>query len=161
MATPAESPNPPLPDDVAEEIGKHLQLTLVELIALSLAGKQLHWSVYGRDFLSAHRHFERLVDEWRELEDTVAERAAAIGIPPDGSPVAVVDLANLRPVEPGFTEAGGAMERLCTPLWEVSLRVRQRAELLGALDRFSQGALVEVGRKLEEQLWMTRAQLPD
>ena len=53
MATSPESPDALLPDDVAEEIGKQLQLTLVELIALSLAGKQLHWSVYGREFLSA------------------------------------------------------------------------------------------------------------
>ena len=51
-----ETPNPPLPDDVCAEIGKHLQLTLVELIALSLAGKQLQWTAYGREFVSVHRH---------------------------------------------------------------------------------------------------------
>ena len=160
MAAP-ESPNPPFPDDAAEEIGKHLQLTLVELIALSLAGKQLHWNAYGREFLSAHQHFDRLVDEWRALEDTVAERAAAIGIPPDGSAAAVIELADLRPVDPGCTEVGNAIEHLCAQLWEVARRVRQRSELLGALDVVSQDALVDVGRKLEEQLWMTRAQLPD
>jgi starvation-inducible DNA-binding protein len=54
LATSPDRPNPPLPDDVSEEIGQQLQLTLVELIALSLAGKQLHWNAYGRALLSAH-----------------------------------------------------------------------------------------------------------
>jgi starvation-inducible DNA-binding protein len=161
LATSPESPNPPLPDDIAEEIGKQLQLTLVELIALSLAGKQLHWNVYGREFLSAHRHLDQVVDEWRDLEDAVAERAVAIGIAPDGSAAAVIELADVRPVDSGFTEVGCAIERLCAQLWEVALRVRQRSELLGAPDAVSQGVLVDVGRKLEEQLWMMRAQLPD
>jgi DNA-binding ferritin-like protein len=64
---------------------KQLQVTLVELIALSLAGKQLHWNTYGPDFLSLHRHLDGLVDEWRTLADTVAERQATIGIAPEGS----------------------------------------------------------------------------
>jgi starvation-inducible DNA-binding protein len=122
VATSPERPNPPFPDDIAGEIGKQLQLTLAELIALSLAGKQLHWNVYGREFLSAHRHLDEVVDEWRELEDAVAERAAAIGIPPDGSAAAVIELADLRPVEHGFTEAGCAIEHLCAQLWEVAVR---------------------------------------
>jgi starvation-inducible DNA-binding protein len=161
VATPPERPNPPLPDDIAEEIGQQLQLTLAELIALSLAGKQLHWSAYGHGFLSARRHLDQVVAEWRELEDAVAERAATIGIPPDGSAAAVIELADLRPVDTGFTEVGCAIECLGDQLWEVALRVRQRSELLGALDAVSQAVLVDVGRKLEEQLWMMRAQLPD
>ena len=161
MATSRESPNGLLPDDIAEEIAKQLQLTLVELIALSLAGKQLHWSAYGREFLSARRHLDEVVDEWRELEDAVAERAAAIGIAPDGSAGAVVELADLRPVDVGFIEVGCAIERLCGQLWEVAVRVRQRSELLGALDAVTRDVLVGVGGKLEEQLWMMRAQLPD
>ena len=161
MATPPERPNPPLPDDIAEEIGKQLQLTLVELIALSLAGKQLHWSVYGREFLSAHRYLDQVVDEWRELEDAVAERASAICIAPDGSAGAVIELADLRPVDPGFIEVGCAIERLYAQLCEVAVRVRQRSELLGAHDAVSRDVLVDVDRKLEEQLWMMRAQLPD
>jgi starvation-inducible DNA-binding protein len=161
MSSAPERPNPPLPDDVADEIGKQLQLTLAELIALSLAGKQLHWSAYGREFLSARRHLDHVVGEWRELQDAVAQRAAAIGIPPDGSAAAVIELADLRPIDPGFTEVGSALEHLCAELWEVAVRVRRRAELLGALDALSQDVLVDVGRKVEEQLWMMRAQLPN
>ena len=161
MSTQSDGPNSPLADELSEEIAKHLQLTLVELIALSLAGKQLHWNTYGREFLAVHRHLDEVVDEWHDLEDAVAERAVALGIPADGSAAAVLELGNLRPLEPGFIETGCAVQRLCAQLWEVALRVRQRGELLADLDGVSQDVLVDVCRKLEEQLWMMRAQLAD
>jgi DNA-binding ferritin-like protein len=66
----------------------------------------------------------------------------------------------VRPVDPGFVEVGCAIERLCSQLCEVAVRVRQRSELLGALDAVSRAVLVDVDRKLEGQLWMMRAQLP-
>ena len=161
MSSQPDRPNPPLPDEVSGEIGKHLQLTLVELIALSLAGKQLQWTSYGREFVGVHRHLHDLVDEWRALEDLVAERAAAIGIALDGTAAAVLELDDHRPLEPGFTEVGYAIEWLCSQLWDVALRVRRRGELLGALDAVSQHVLVGVQRKLEHQLWMLRSQLAD
>jgi len=91
----------------------------------------------------------------------VAERAAALGICPDGTPAAVIELANLRPVDPGFTETESVIEQMCIQLRDVALRVRERSEALGHLDVVSQSTLVDVSRKLEEQLWTMRAQLPD
>jgi starvation-inducible DNA-binding protein len=161
MSSQPDRLNPPLPDEVAGEIGKQLQLTLVELIALSLAGKQLQWTAYGREFVSLHRHLGQVVGEWRELEDVVFERATAIGMALDGTAAAVIELDDHRPLEPGFTEAGVAIERLCSQLWDVAFRVRRRAELLSALDAVSQHVLVGAQRKLETQLWMLRAQLAD
>jgi starvation-inducible DNA-binding protein len=161
VSTQPDGPNPPLAEELSEEIGRHLQLTLVELIALSLTGKQLQWNTYGREFLALHRHLDDLVDEWQELEDAVAERAVALGIPADGSAAAVLELGNLRPLEPGFTETGCAVQWLCAQLWEVALRVRQRSEVLADMDSVSQDVVVDVCRKLEEQLWMMRAQLTD
>jgi starvation-inducible DNA-binding protein len=161
VSTQPERPNPPLADEVCGEIGKQLQLTLVELIALSLTGKQLQWTAYGGEFVSVHGHLGRLVGEWRALEDVVAERAAAVGIALDGTAAAVIELDDHRPLEPGFVEAGRAVERLCSQLWDVALRVRQRVELLGALDAASQHVLIEVQRTLEGQLWMLRSQLAD
>lgn len=156
-----DRPNPPLPDELSAEIGKHLQLTLVELIALSLVGKQLQWTAYGPEFVSVHRHLNDLVAEWREFEDVVAERAAAIGIALDGTAAAVIELDDHRPLETGFTEIGSAIERLYAQLWDVALRVRERGALLGALDAVSQHVLIGIQRRLEGQLWMLRSQLAD
>src|SRR3954451_13788517 len=153
--------HPFVSDEISEEIGRHLQLTLVELVALSLAGKQLHWNAYGREFVCLHRHLDHLVEEWRTLEDVVAERAAAIGMAPDGSAAAVIELGALPPLELGFTEVVSAIECLCPQVTEVAARVRRRAELLGELDLVSQAVVIDVVRKLEQQLWNLRAQLPD
>ncbi len=157
-----DRPNPPpLADEVCSEIGKELQLTLVELIALSLAGKQLQWAAYGHGFVSVRQQLGQLVAEWRELEDVVAERAAAIGIALDGTAAAVIELDDHQPLEPGFTETGTAIELLYSQLWDVALRVRQRGEPLSALDAVSHQALIEIQRRLEDQLWKLRSQLAD
>lgn len=42
---------PPLGAHEGREIGLELQATLVELVDLSLVGKQLHWSFVGPTFL--------------------------------------------------------------------------------------------------------------
>ena len=102
-----DRPNPPLPDEVCAETGKQLQLTLVELIALSLAGKQLQWSSYGHEFVSVRHHLQQLVDEWRALEDVVAERAAAIGMALDGTAAAVIELDDQRPLKPASPRSHG------------------------------------------------------
>jgi hypothetical protein len=41
----------------------------------------------------------------------VAERGATIGMASDGSANAVVELSDLAPLEPGFTEVASASER--------------------------------------------------
>jgi starvation-inducible DNA-binding protein len=87
-------------------------LTLVELIALSLIGKQLHWNVTGPGFRDVHLHLDELVDEWRELSDVVAERAVAIGVSPDGRAPTVIAQSELEPVEPGQTHIPEAISQL-------------------------------------------------
>jgi hypothetical protein len=41
-----------------EEVGRQLQATLVELVDLSLIGKQLHWNIFGRPFKPLHEHLD-------------------------------------------------------------------------------------------------------
>src|SRR5207244_13096478 len=84
-----------------EEVGRELQATLVELIDLSLLGKQLHWNIFGRPFKPLHEHLDELVDSWRELSDTVAERAVALGYSPDGQAAAVSQGSGITPVDAG------------------------------------------------------------
>src|SRR5436190_23728097 len=95
-----------------KEAGHLLQLTLVELIALSLIGKQLHWNIVGHGFRDLHLQLDELVDEWRELSDVVAERAVAIGYPADGRAPAVVEQSDPRPVEAGRTSVPDALREL-------------------------------------------------
>src|ERR671936_282265 len=81
-----------------KEVGHVLEATLRELVDLSLIGKQLHWAVVGPLFRPLHLHLDELVDSWRELSDTIAERAVALGFVPDGQARAVVAGSPLAPV---------------------------------------------------------------
>src|ERR671936_1526705 len=95
-----------------EEVGRELQATLVELIDLSLIGKQLHWNIFGRPFKPLHEHLDELVDSWRELSDAVAERAVALGFVPDGQAGAVSQHSDVRPVDTGLLDTDTATREL-------------------------------------------------
>src|SRR5207247_3501925 len=96
-ATSSYLPTLPVPHE-REGVGHELQTVLVELVDLSLIGKQLHWAVSGPLFRSLHLQLDELVDSWRELADTVAERAVALGFVPDGQAQAVATGSPLTPV---------------------------------------------------------------
>jgi starvation-inducible DNA-binding protein len=140
-----------------EEIGRQLQATLGELIDLSLFGKQLHWNVTGSHFRALHLQLDELVDSWRELADTVAERAVAIGHSPDGQSATIAGA--VAAVETGPLADHVVVRELTTRLAEVCERVRGRMDRLGEIDAASQDVVIEVLRELEKQLWTIRVQL--
>ena len=144
-----------------DEVGLQLQATLVELVDLSLLGKQLHWNVVGPLFRPLHLQLDELIDSWRELADTVAERAVAIGVAPDGQSATVTRDSPLREVERGEVEDRVVVRELTSRLAEVAERARERMDRLGDLDAASQDVVIEVVRELEKQLWMIRAQFPE
>jgi starvation-inducible DNA-binding protein len=150
---------PALGSHQRQEVGDQLQATLVELVDLSLLGKQLHWTVVGPLFRPLHEHLDELVDSWRELADTVAERAVAIGFWPDGQSGTVSTASDLPPVERGGLDDHLVVRELTTRLAEICERVRGRMDRLGELDAASQDVVIEVLRELEKQLWMVRSQL--
>jgi starvation-inducible DNA-binding protein len=151
---------PPLGTHERDETGLQLQETLVELIDLSLLGKQLHWSVAGQFFRSLHLQLDELIDSWRELADTVAERAVAIGFFPDGQAATIARDSALEAVDRGVIEDRAVVSELTSRLAEAGERIRSRMDRLGELDAASQDVLIEVLRALEQQLWMVRAQRP-
>lgn len=75
-----------LSESARQVVGEALQGTLVDLLGLSLIGKQAHWNIVGPRFRSIHLQLDEVVDTARTYADTVAERAATLGVPPDGRP---------------------------------------------------------------------------
>jgi len=149
---------PPLGVHQREEVGQQLQATLVELIDLSLLGKQLHWTVVGPLFRPLHLQLDEMIDSWRELSDTVAERAVAIGFIPDGRSATIASDTPVHAVELGALEDRVVVRDLAHRLADVAERARARMDRLGELDAARQDVVIEVVRALEEQLWMIRAQ---
>ena len=163
MASPATStylPTLEVPHE-REGVAQELQATLHDLIDVSLIGKQLHWAVVGPLFRPLHLQLDELVESWRELSDTVAERAVALGLVPDGQARAVVAGSQLAPVAGGSLEDHVVVRELVHRVAEISERARERMNRLGDVDLASQDVLIEVVRELEKQQWMLRAQLGD
>jgi starvation-inducible DNA-binding protein len=143
-----------------EEAGRELQATLVELVELSLIGKQLHWNISGQTFKPLHEHLDELVDSWQELSDTVAERAVALGVSPDGQSGTVSAGSDIAPIVAGALDTDHALHELVPRVAAVAERIRGRMDRLTDLDLASQDVLIEVVRVLEKQLWMLRSSLP-
>jgi starvation-inducible DNA-binding protein len=160
MATATQAHLPALDEHRRGEVGHELQATLVELVDLSLLGKQLHWNIYGRPFKPLHEQLDELVDSWRDLSDTVAERAVALGVAPDGRAATVAAGSGIEPVDAGSLDTDAATHRLVERLADVTERIRSRMDRLGELDLVSQDVLIEALRELEKQQWMLRVSLP-
>ena len=144
-----------------DETGRELQATLVDLVDLSLVGKQLHWTIVGPHFRTLHLRLDDLVDSWRDLADKVAERAVALGFAPDGQAEAIVAAGDRAPLEAGPIDDVAVLRELVRRLADTAERARARLERLGELDLVSQDLMIGVVGELEEQLWMSRAELPE
>jgi starvation-inducible DNA-binding protein len=162
MTSTVQSPYlPPLGEPhIRDEVGQQLQATLVELIDLSLLGKQLHWTVVEPLFRPLHQQLDELIDSWRELADTIAERAVAIGSCPDDQSATIAGETALRGVDRRELEGTVVVREVTNRLAAVAERARVRMDRLGDLDAAIHDVLIEVVRALEQQHWMIRVQFP-
>src|ERR1700733_15511861 len=76
-------------DDARMVIGL-LQDRLNSLNDLALTLKHIHWNVVGLNFIAVHTMLDPQVDAVRAMADETAERIAALGASPVGTPGALV-----------------------------------------------------------------------
>ncbi|HXF71218.1 MAG TPA: DNA starvation/stationary phase protection protein [Actinomycetota bacterium] len=150
-------PEVALPD--RDRLGGELQSMLVDLVALSLDGKQAHWHVTGEHFAPVHEQLDRIVDDARAWADLVAERAVTLGITVDGRPETVAARSATPSFPTGWLADAEAVRLMSERVERVVVRLRQSLEDLGRLDLATQDLALEMARGLEKHLWMLRAQL--
>ena len=138
------------------EVGEALQEVLVDLVDLSLLGKHLHWNVEGPTFRSLHLQLDELVDSWRAMSDEVAERAAALGFPPDAQAATVARASRIDAFAAGRIADRDVVSGLTDRLADVIDRARDA--MAAVRDSISEDLLIDVVRTLEKQHWMLRAQ---
>ncbi len=138
---------------------KDLQAALVELVDLSLLGKQAHWNVVGPQFRSVHLELDEIVDFARLSSDRVAERIATIGAAPDGRAETVSSASELPPFPAGSVPATETVERVTAVMDTIALRMRERILRIGDEDPVSQDILIGTTDELEKAAWMLRSQL--
>ena len=135
-----------------------LQASLVDLIDLSLVGKQAHWNLVGRQFHDVHLHLDELVATARDYSDKVAERMAAIGVSPDGRAGTVDKSAAVPDFAAGWVTDRDVIEKIFEAVDVVVRAMRPRIEETEKTDLVTQDLLIEVVGTLEEARWMWQAQ---
>ncbi|WP_194819939.1 Dps family protein [Nocardia sp. XZ_19_385] len=137
-------------------VGVVLQEALTDLIDLSLTAKQAHWNVVGPHFRSVHLQLDELVDSAREFSDSVAERAAALGISPDGRAATVA--ADAAEFPSGYLSDSEVVALIVSRLDAVVRRLRMHIQATETADPVTQDLLIGITAKLEEHHWMFQAQ---
>jgi starvation-inducible DNA-binding protein len=148
----------PLPDDDRQTTGDALQGALVDLLDVSLIGKQAHWNIVGPRFRTIHFQLDDVVSTARSYADTVAERAAAIGVPPDGRARTIADATRLTGVQDGWVKDTEVVDATAHVLRDVIGRMRERINLTDKSDLVTQDIFIGLTAKLEKHYWMFQAE---
>ncbi|AXE89074.1 MULTISPECIES: DNA starvation/stationary phase protection protein [unclassified Streptomyces] len=148
----------PLSDASLKTVSEALQGALVDLVDLALVAKQIHWNVVGPRFRSVHLQLDEVVDTARKHSDTVAERAAALGIPPDGRAATVAVGSGIGVTPEGWVDDTTAVGTLVEALGAVIARMRERVEATGEPDPVSQDIFIGITADLEKHHWMFQAE---
>ncbi|MEC3997538.1 DNA starvation/stationary phase protection protein [Actinacidiphila sp. DG2A-62] len=148
----------PLPEQSRKVVGDALQGALVDLIDLSLIAKQVHWNVIGPRFRSIHLQLDDVVDATRAASDTVAERASAIGVSPDGRAGTVAKSSGIDTVTDGWVKDGEVVEIMVAALDASITRMRERIEATDEPDPVTQDILIGITADLEKFHWMFQAE---
>ncbi|MBC7304482.1 MAG: DNA starvation/stationary phase protection protein [Nocardia sp.] len=137
-------------------VGVVLQQALTNLIDLSLTSKQAHWNVVGPHFRSVHLQLDELVADAREFSDSVAERAASLGISPDGRPSTVA--ADAADFPTGYLADTEVVALIVSRLDASVRQLRKHIQATETADPVTQDLLIGITAKLEEHHWMFQTQ---
>ncbi|MFD5080155.1 Dps family protein [Streptomyces sp. NPDC058371] len=148
----------PLSDADLKTVSEALQGALVDLVDLSLVAKQIHWNVVGPRFRSVHLQLDEVVDTARLHSDTVAERASALGVPPDGRAATVASGSGIGAIPDGWIKDADAVGALVDALGAVIVRMRERVVATADPDPVSQDIFIGITADLEKHHWMFQAE---
>ncbi|WP_129667262.1 Dps family protein [Phytoactinopolyspora endophytica] len=149
--TAPESPIKVSGHDVAEQ----LQPVLVDLIALTLNGKQAHWHVFGKQFRPLHEQLDVIVADARNFTDEFAERIVALGTPVDGRAQAVAESGSGFPE--GFLPDDKVIALVVEQLDTVIEHGRRTLGPLESIDQVTQDLVMEMIGTMEKRRWMLAA----
>lgn len=142
----------------SKQLGEHLQAVLVDLVELSLQGKQAHWNVVGRNFRDTHLQLDEIIDAAREFSDTVAERMRALHAIPDGRSDTVASTTTLPEYPQGEIDTSETVDLITVRLEAVVHTMRDVHDEVDEEDPTSADILHAVIERLEQLAWMVSAE---
>ncbi len=148
----------PLASDAQKVTGEALQGALADLLDLSLAAKQMHWNITGRNFRSLHLQLDEVVAFARLNADTVAERAVAIGVTPQGRAGDVASGSGLPGAKTGWVKDTEVVKYMIACYDALTERFRERIEATDEPDAVTNDLMISITADLEKMRWMFRAE---
>lgn len=148
----------PLAEQERDDTGVLLQSTLVDLLDLSLLAKQAHWNIYGPRFRAIHLQLDEVVTTARDYADQVAERAAALGVSPDGRAGTVAENSGLPAFVSGWVDDENVVGAVVQVFSTLITRMRARIDEAGRSDAVTQDLFISLTADLEKQSWMFQAE---
>jgi starvation-inducible DNA-binding protein len=136
-----------------------LQPSLVDLLAMQLITKQLHWNVVGHHFRPLHLHLDEIYAEIVEATDSIAERLSALAVSPSGQAGDIVHTTELAPVPSGFIADSDVVALAHSRLHSLCSALRRRTESIEDTDPVTADLFHAILLTLEKHLWMLRVQL--
>ena len=141
------------------KIVKILQERLACYNDLHLTLKHVHWNVVGTHFIGVHEMIDPQVDLVREFADQVAERIAALGGSPKGTPGSIIAIRTWEDYPLGRDTVENHLHELDKVYDGVVQSNRKAMEGLEELDLVTQDVLIGHTAELEKFQWFVRAHL--
>jgi starvation-inducible DNA-binding protein len=136
-----------------------LQKQLSTYNDLHLTLKHVHWNVVGPNFIGVHEMIDPQVDLVRGYADEVAERIAALGKSPQGTPGAILKDRTWDDYSVDRDTVQAHLAALDLVYTGVIEDTRKCIETLEDLDLVSQDMLIDHAAELEKFQWFVRAHL--
>lgn len=150
---------PGLTESSSRRIRDLLQTQLSAYNDLHLTLKHVHWNVVGPNFIGVHQMIDPQVELVRGFADQVAERIAALGAAPHGTPEAILKDRTWDDYSIGRDTAQAHLAALDLVYTGIIVDTRRAIEELDELDLVSQDMLIGHSAELEKFQWFIRAHL--
>jgi starvation-inducible DNA-binding protein len=150
---------PGLTDKQGAQLAELLQKQLSTYNDLHLTLKHIHWNVVGPNFIGVHEMIDPQVEAVRGYADEVAERIAALGASPLGTPGAIVNDRTWDDYSVGRDCVQAHLAALDLVYTGVIQDLRKAIDETEELDRVTQDILIDHAASLEKFQWFVRAHL--
>lgn len=150
---------PGLSDKQGARLAEILQRQLSTYNDLHLTLKHIHWNVVGPSFIGVHEMIDPQVDTVRTFADDVAERIAALGASPQGTPGAIINDRDWDDYSVGRDTVQAHLAALDLVYNGVIEDIRKAIDETDDLDPVTQDLLIGQAGQLEKFQWFVRAHL--
>lgn len=139
-------------------LASDLQRVQVDLIELSLQGKQAHWNIVGRNFRDLHLQLDEIVEAAREFSDAIGERLRALHATTDGRSRTVAETTALAQFPNGEIDTADGVDLITDRLETVVRTMRSVHDDVDEADPTSADILHQIIERLEQLAWMVSAE---